>query len=126
MLDELKIIGLSENEARVYLALLELGSATAQEISRKSGIKRATPYVQLEALAELGLVTSFEKTAANKKGLPAGKAGASKTYFRAEDPEYLVKIIEREKKTAGERERALGDVLPKLGKLYSSAGERPR
>ena len=119
MLDELKTIGLSENESRVYLALLELGSATAQEISKKSGIKRATTYVQLDALAKLGLVTSFEK-------LTRRKGGAEKTYFRAEDPEYLSKILEREKKMAGERERAFSEILPELGKIYLSSGERPR
>ena len=112
MLDELKKIGLSENEARVYLALLELGSETAQEIAKKAGVKRATTYVQLDALMKMGLVTSFEK----------GK----KSYFRAEDPEHLMKIAEREKKVARERESALEEILPGLGKLYLSAGERPR
>ena len=112
MLDELKKIGLSENEARVYLALLELGSETAQEIAKKAGVKRATTYVQLDALMKMGLVTSFEK----------GK----KSYFRAEDPEHLMKIAEREKKVARERESALEEILPDLGKLYLSAGERPR
>ena len=119
MFDELKKIGLSENETGAYLALLELGSATAQDISKKSGIKRATTYVQLEALMQLGLVTSFEKN-------PKTKSGALKTFFRAEDPEHLTNIIEREKKAAEERERALNEVLPQLGKLYLSAGERPR
>ncbi|OGF83378.1 hypothetical protein A3E63_02660 [Candidatus Giovannonibacteria bacterium RIFCSPHIGHO2_12_FULL_45_19] len=112
MLDELKKIGLSENEARVYLALLELGSETAQEIAKKAAVKRATTYVQLEALMKKGLVTSFEK----------GK----KSYFRAEDPEHLIKIAEREKKMATERESALEEILPGLGKLYISSGERPR
>lgn len=112
MLDELKKIGLTENEARVYLALLELGSETAQEVAKKAGVKRATTYVQLEALMKMGLVTSFEK---NKK-----------TLFRAEDPEHLVKITEREKKLAHERENALEEILPELGKLYLSSGERPR
>lgn len=119
MLDELTKIGLSSNEARTYLALLELGSATAQEISKKSGIKRATTYVQLEALSKIGLVTSFEKASERKNG-------ASKTYFRAEDPEHLTKIIEREKKLSEERGRALSEILPELGKLYLSSGERPR
>ena len=82
MLEELKKIGLSENETRVYLALLELGGSTAQEISKKAGVKRATTYVQLEALMKFGLVTSFEKA-------PERKNGAQKTFFRAEDPEHL-------------------------------------
>lgn len=119
MLDELKKIGLSENESRAYLALLELGPATAQEISKKSGIKRATTYVQLETLTKLGLVTSFEKA-------PKNKNGANKTFFRIEDPEHLAKIIEREQKLASERDRALKEILPELGRLYLSSGERPR
>lgn len=119
MLDELKKIGLSENEAKVYLALLELGSEPAQEVAKKSEVKRATTYVQLEALMKLGLVTSFEK--------PAGRnGGGTKTFFRAEDPEHLIKIAEREKKLARERETALDEILPGLSKLYLSSGERPR
>jgi len=119
MLDELKKIGLSDNEAKVYLALLELGSSTAQEIAKKSGVKRATTYVQLEALSKMGLATLFEKA-------PERKNGAPKTYFRAEDPEYLSKILEREQKTTNERSQALKEILPELGKLYLSSGERPR
>ncbi len=119
MLDELKKIGLSENEAKTYLALLELGGSTAQEISKKAGVKRATTYVQLEALMKLGLVTSFEKA-------PERKNGAPKTFFRAEDPEYLQTRIKHEKKAVEEHERTLKEILPDLGKLYLSAGERPR
>ena len=119
MLEELKKIGLSENETRVYLALLELGGSTAQEISKKAGVKRATTYVQLEALMKFGLATSFEKA-------PERKNGAQKTFFRAEDPEHLTKIIERAKKEEEGRAKALFAILPDLGKLYLSAGERPR
>ena len=118
MLDELKKIGLSDNEAKVYLALLELGSATAQQISEKASVKRPTTYVELESLMKMGVVTTFEK--AGKKD------GPTKTLFRAEDPEYLKNIIERQKKLSVERERALSDVLPELGKLFLAAGERPR
>jgi HTH-type transcriptional regulator, sugar sensing transcriptional regulator len=118
MLEELKKIGLSENEAKVYLALLELGNSAVQEISKKAGVKRPTTYVQLELLMKMGLVTSFDKE--SNKGSPP------KTFFRAEDPEYLKKIVEREKRSAVERERELGDILPELGKLFISAGERPR
>ena len=119
MLDELKKIGLSENETKTYLALLELGGSTAQEVSKKAVVKRATTYVQLEALMKLGLVTSFEKA-------PERKNGAPKTFFRAEDPEHLAKILERAKKLEEERARTLSVILPDLGKLYLSAGERPR
>ena len=112
MLDNLKKIGLSENEAKVYLALLELGSSTAQTIAQKAGLKRPTTYVQLESLMKRGLTTSFEKGA--------------KTMFRAEDPEHLKQVLEKEKEEQKERLAALENILPGLGNLYLSAGERPR
>lgn len=118
MLDELKKIGLSENEAKVYLALLELGSATAQEVAEKSGVKRTTIYVQIEALMKQGLVTSFEKESSRGK--------APKTYFRAEDPEHLKNMVENEKRTAEEHKNLLNNLLPGLGSLYVSQGQRPR
>lgn len=117
MLDELKKIGLSEYEAKVYLALLELGSATAQEIATKSGIKRTTIYVQIEALMKMGLVTSFEKETKNK---------TAKTFFRAEDPEHLKSLVENEKRQAEEHKNLLNSVLPGLGSLYLSQSQRPR
>src|SRR3989338_3257042 len=119
MLDELKKIGLSENEAKVYLALLELGSATAQEVSKKSQIKRATTYVQLEGLMKLGLVTTLESP-------PSRNGGGTKTFFRGEDPEHIKKIVEREKSAIADRERTLRNLLPELGKIFLSSGERPR
>ena len=112
MLDQLKKIGLSENEARVYLALLELGSSTAQQVAQKAELKRPTTYVQLESLMKRGLVTSFEK--------------GTKTMFRTEDPEHLKQVLEKEKEEQKERNQTLEKILPGLGNLYLSAGERPR
>ena len=91
MLDSLKKIGLSENEAKVYLATLELGSSTAQQIAQKAELKRPTTYVQLETLMKRGLVTSFEKG-------PSTSPGQGKTMLRAEDPEHLKPIFEKENK----------------------------
>ena len=119
MLDELKKIGLSDNEASVYLALLELGNATAQTIAQKSGVNRATTYVQLESLMRRGLITSYEKA-------PEKKGAATKTFFRAEDPEYLKRVIEKEKSLVENRAETLAKVLPQLGALFVSAGDRPR
>ncbi len=118
MHEELKKIGLSENEARVYLALLEIGSATADEVAKKAGVKRPTTYVQLEALMKMGLVSSFEKII--KKG------GAGKTYFRAEDPDHLQKIVENENAKAKERASTLKNNLPELSNLFKLSGTRPK
>ena len=119
MLDSLKKIGLSENEAKVYLATLELGSSTAQQIAQKAELKRPTTYVQLETLMKRGLVTSFEKGHLTS-------SGQGKTMFRAEDPEHLKRILEKEKEEQQEKAHTLENILPNLGNLYLSAGERPR
>lgn len=111
-MDSLKKIGLSENEAKVYLALLGLGSSTAQQIAQKAELKRPTTYVQLETLMRRGLIASFEK--------------GVKTFFRAEDPEHLKQVLEKEKEEQKERASTLENILPELGNLYLSAGERPR
>ena len=58
---ELKKLNFSDKEARVYLALLELGEAPVQHISEKAKVNRATTYVVLEALQKRGVVTTIEK-----------------------------------------------------------------
>ena len=57
----LEILGLSDKEARVYLALLELGTASAQTVSTKSYIKKPTTYLALEELRKKGLLTKLPK-----------------------------------------------------------------
>ena len=38
-------LGLSEKAAKVYVATLSLGTASIQQIARKSGLKRPTTYL---------------------------------------------------------------------------------
>ena len=66
MLNELKKFGLSEKEARVYLAALELGQASVQDIAKKSAVNRATTYLMIESLEKRGLMYKLIK---NKKKL---------------------------------------------------------
>jgi len=117
MLEQLIKIGLSENEAKVYLALLELGSGTAQQIAQKANVGRPTTYVQLENLMKIGLVSSFEKETTS---------GTEKTLFRAEDPEHLKNVVEKINRAAKARKDALSKALPELGNLFAAKGERPR
>ncbi|MEI7792309.1 MAG: helix-turn-helix domain-containing protein [Candidatus Berkelbacteria bacterium] len=58
ILRALESMGLSENQAAVYLANLELGASSIWDISKKSGVKRPTCYVLLEELMWRGLASS--------------------------------------------------------------------
>jgi sugar-specific transcriptional regulator TrmB len=53
-------LGLRSQEAKVYLACLEIGQAPATQISENSGIQRTFVYDILDDLAEKGLVSLVE------------------------------------------------------------------
>ena len=92
-LEVLKDLGLTENEARVYLFLLEKGVSTATEMTAHLSIHRVNLYDLLKRLTEKGLVSSTQE-------------GKSKKYS-ATDPEYLLKGLE-------EKEALLKKILPDL------------
>ncbi|MDO8676272.1 MAG: helix-turn-helix domain-containing protein [Candidatus Azambacteria bacterium] len=109
---EIKKLGLSDKEAKVYLAVLELGQASVAEIAVNSGVVRVTAYVILEELRKKGLVSTFLK----------GK----KTIFAAEPPVRLKNLFETEKEKLEKNFSDLKNILPDLNKLYESLGERPK
>ena len=91
--------GLVRNEARVYLALLKIGTASVTEISQKSKVERTLVYGVLEKLMEKGLVSSVVKI--NKK------------YFEPADPEKISDLLK-------EREKIIDEAMPELKNLYES------
>jgi sugar-specific transcriptional regulator TrmB len=111
VIKELQDIGLSEKEARVYLASLDIGRATADQLAKQSKIVRSTTYVQLESLMKKGLVSTYEE----------GK----KTYFAPESPEYLKRVLELQKSEFEAKEKELGNFLPELLHKFEGAGDRP-
>lgn len=108
MLEILQKLGLSDKEAKVYLAILELGEDTAQNIATKADVKRATTYVILEKLMQLGLASTVER----------GK----KTVFIAENPTELINILEEQKREIDSRKSYLDEAMTQLQAIYN-AGE---
>lgn len=95
-------IGLSGNEAEVYLIVLKLNEALASKIARQSKISRPHIYDTLNKLAEKGLITYVIKS--NKK------------YFKAVDPNKLLDYLT-------EKEQNLKTILPELQELYKPLKE---
>lgn len=112
MINQLKNLGLSDNEAKVYMAMLELGPATVLEISAKAGVNRPTTYVQIESLKKMGLVSTQTR----------GK----KQLFIAESPEQLEFVIDREKKAIEQKKEELAKLLPELTNLFNVSGDKPQ
>ncbi len=73
-------LGLSKNDAKVYLTLLKEGPSIITKIAKKSNIHRANVY---EALARL-----------KAKGLVSEKAVELKKVFNAADPSTLLTLIQ--------------------------------
>lgn len=104
LLKELQNAGLTEKEAKVYLAALELGETTINRIAKKSGVKRSTVYLLIDALKEKGLMSAAKK---NKKSL-----------FFAEDPRILERQIE-------DKKSAILKALPELLSITNLLDKKP-
>ena len=99
----LEKLGLPSTEARVYLALLELGAVNASAIVRKTNIHRANVYGALERLTERGLIASCVKEKVN--------------HFTAAEPARLLSMLEEQKTEIAETEQELKDIIPRLVEL---------
>lgn len=60
-LDILTGLGLSKQEAAIYIACLRLGSAEASNIAKEAGFQRTAAYPVLKKLAQKGFVSVFYK-----------------------------------------------------------------
>lgn len=103
--ESLKEFGLDDKKAKVYLAMLELGTAKAHEIAHKAKIARPTTYDILEKLSQDGLVGSYEK-----RGI---------RYYIANDPEKIKRQLQ-------EKEKAFDAILPELKSVYNSLSAKPK
>jgi sugar-specific transcriptional regulator TrmB len=101
--EALESLGLTKAEAKVYIALLELGSSQVGRITSKTGIHRRTVYDSIERLIEKGLVSSITQN--NIK------------YFEAVDPNQLMDILK-------EKEDNLSIMLPQLNLLHKTSKEK--
>jgi len=112
MITQLQRLGLSENEAKIYMAMLELGSATVLEISAKAEVNRPTTYVQIESLKRMGLASTQTK----------GK----KQLFIAESPEQLKSMIDRQKIELEQKKEEFQKLLPELTNLFNLSDSKPQ
>ncbi len=112
LIHELVHFGLSEKEAAVYVASLELGSAASvQDIAHQAKVNRATTYVMIETLIRRGLMSTVDK--------------GQKRYYLPEAPERLRSILRLQRKELEEKERELDRTLPLLTALSNVAGVKP-
>jgi len=86
-------MGLSKNEAKAYVSLIEIGASTVTKISNKSKVHRTNLYEALERLKKKGIVSAFTKNGT--------------VHFEATDPKIFFNFLK-------EREMKLNSVMPQL------------
>jgi|SRR3989344_6820128 len=111
LVNHLKNIGLEDKEAKVYLAMLELGPSTVLEIAAKAEVTRPTAYVMIESLKKMGLVSTQTR----------GK----KQLFMGESPDQIKVNLDKEEKLIEQRKEELKQILPDLESFFKTSGERP-
>jgi len=105
-------LGLTDNEIKIYLTLLRVGTSTAYEISQKTGIYRVHVYDKLDQLIDKGLVTHVYRGA--------------KKYFQATPPEKIKHYLDDKKRALELQEQELDAVMPELEAMANLPREDTR
>ena len=98
-------IGLTEKQALVYNALVDLGEATISETAKYAQLKRPTVYLIIEELINLSLVSLLEKN--------------TKKLYSAAHPQRIAELLDSRKKQFDE-------LLPVLLARSGSYGNKPK
>ncbi|PIQ73797.1 hypothetical protein COV58_00570 [Candidatus Roizmanbacteria bacterium CG11_big_fil_rev_8_21_14_0_20_36_8] len=110
--ENLKALGLADEEINIYLTALEEGSVTILQIARMTKIPRSTVYLYVDSLIKKRLL----------KGTVMGK---KKLYIPA-SPKELVKLAEEKKKLLDETVSSLQENLSQLQTVYDISHKKPK
>lgn len=97
--------GLTEYQARVYLTLLDLGTATASQVTPHARVPRTRIYATMSQLHEKGLVEIIPETPLKYKPVP------------------FVRFLDKTVSELRERAAALEGNIEALGKEFTILGE---
>ena len=108
---DLQRIGFTKNEADVYLALLQLGSATAGEVAKAAQVKRTTTYDVLRDLMQKGLATGVQRQ--------------GDCVYMGEAPERLQSLLHLQYEDVKRRRKLADQLITKLQVFHNSGAHKP-
>ncbi len=98
-------LGLTQNEIKLYIANLRLGSARVEEISKKAGILRTTSYDILRSLVSKGFAASVIKSGVR--------------YYSATEPKQILNLLD-------EKKRKVENILENMESMKTSIIAKPK
>jgi len=108
-ISELKKIGLTDGEVKVYDALLEIGEATRAKLVKKSGVSASKIYDVINRLSEKGLVSSVRKQGT--------------LHFSAAEPGRLQDFLEQKEMEITKEKQLIAAMMPSLTARYKKTEE---
>jgi len=96
----LEEIGLTGNETKIYMCLLNNGECTTGEIYKKTDVKTGKIYDILESLKKKGLISEVIKSRVK--------------HYNASDPKNLFEYLEEKQKNINNQKQELQKVLPEI------------
>lgn len=104
-------LGISQNEAETYQALLQSNSVSIRKIAAHTGINRGTTYEALKKLLAIGLVSV--------------KQNGKREQYTAESPEKIYDIIRDQRRDLLDASNAAKQIVPHLLAHQASNAGRP-
>lgn len=104
----LKQLELSDEEAKLYLTLLQSGPTSVRDLAETAGIKRTTAYFYIDLLSEKSLIMKLVK--------------GSKKLVAAGEPEDLKTLVEAKLESAKTIQQGFPDMIKTLSSLPKSNG----
>lgn len=104
-------MGLTDNEVKIYLALLSAGTAPASAISKRTDIVKSTVHFTCQNLVKQGLVRSIQR--------------GNVTLFTCRPPSTLLDLVDRRRRDLDYQEKGLKTVIEDLNALCADHASAP-
>jgi predicted transcriptional regulator len=106
LLQAFRNLGLTENEIKIYSALLKLGESTSGQIVKESDLRTGRLYNILESLKNKGFISEITKN--NIK------------YFSPAEPQKFKEYIEKKKEELDGQEKEVDKIMPEIMEMINS------
>lgn len=112
LIENLVEFGFTEKEAKVYVALLELEVATANDVALKTELNRSSTYVVLESLKKQGFVNMTVDKFVKQ--------------YVATPPDILLHLAEKRAEKQEGIKKTIENILPDLRALHKDTKHKPK
>jgi len=109
-LQDLRKIGLTEGEIKVYEALLNLGECTKTKLAKDSGISPSNIYDVTNRLLEKGIISKVEKNGV--------------AHFSPANPKHILDFLNTKKQEIKKEEDIVNSILPQLMNKFAKTKEK--